>query len=290
MTFFGLGQTDKIMAFPRQLNGKSRSLRWSGGGLLVLASLGLHSVLLGFPLPQSDPPPPAVPVDPVDPNAVIDVVRLATAPEPTPAPPIDVAPPSKSEPVQPRVATTPPPTAPEPVQPVPDPEPPAPNPAPVGLEPLPPEPPPQTLDDRLRDPGAYAYNQQAKSSISDTATFYTSVVSGWLEAEGQGITDDNLLPIPGEKLAPIQVAYPLDACLVPVPAEGVVGVVVDAAGQPLKEPVLLDSTGYTVLDEKALELALQRNFPTQPTDNPLPNPRGYWLPIQVEHDVEGCDP
>ncbi|MBE9136279.1 hypothetical protein IQ254_03520 [Nodosilinea sp. LEGE 07088] len=269
------------MAFPRQLNNKSRSLRWSGGGLLVLASLGLHGVLLGFPLPQSDPTPPSITTDPVDPNAAIDVVRLAIAPEPTPAPPIDVAPPPKSEPVPPRAATAPPPVAPEPVEP-------APNPTPAELEPLPPEPPPQTLDDRLRDPGAYAYNQQAKSSISDTTTFYTSVVSSWLEAEGQGITDDNRLPIPGEKLAPIQVTYPLTACLTPNPAEGVIGVVVDTAGRPLKEPVLLDSTGYTVLDDKALELVLQRNFPAQPAGNPLPNPRGYWLPIQVQYDVEGC--
>lgn len=281
------------MAFPVQLRVGKRSLRWSGGGLLALISLGLHGVLLGFPVPESGAAAPEVATDLDEPVEVIDVVRLPAPPEgvtpqvrasestaPPPAAPTQpVAQPIVSAPQAPSPApANPAPAAPEPVPP-----------APAALEPLPAEPPPQTLDDRLRDPESYAFNQQAKSLIADEVTFHIVVVSDWLEAEGAGIANDDLLPIPGEKLPPLQVAYPIDRCLTPPPAEGVIGVIVGADGQRLEAPVLLDSTGYSVLDDKAMEMAMERAFPAQPAGSPLPNPRGYWLPVQVQYDAEGCN-
>ncbi|PSR16687.1 hypothetical protein C8255_16505, partial [filamentous cyanobacterium CCP3] len=144
-----------------------------------------------------------------------------------------------------------------------------------------------TLADRLRDPAQYQFNQQAKSLSSDEVNFHLAVVPHWLETEGQGLSDREV-PILGQKLAPLQVPYSLGTCLVPPPAEGLVGVIVSATGELVKDPVLLDSTGYTVLDEKALELALQRNF--EPESGALPNPQAHWLPVQVQYDSANCTP
>jgi hypothetical protein len=157
----------------------------------------------------------------------------------------------------------------------------------MALEPLPSEPPPLTLDDRLRDPAQYQFNQQAKSLSTDDVNFHLAVVPQWLEAESQGLSDREV-PVLGRKLAPLRVPYPINTCLDPVPAEGLVGVIVSATGELVKEPVLLDSTGYTVLDEKALELALQQTFEAQ--SGALPNPQAHWLPVQVQYNGANCTP
>lgn len=298
----GLRAMGMTLAFPLQLRLGKRSLRWSGGGLLLLVSLGLHGLLLGLPLAESDlaSPDSATELDqPVEvPVEAIDVVRLPAAPE-TAAPgttplqtivPGAIAPksvpqtaaPQAARPVQPSAPAAP--TAPASAPPV-----------PVDLEPLPPEPPPQTLDDRLRDPAAYAFNNQAKAAMAEGGSLDQQELSTFAEvstrleemAVEQGITDNDLIPVLGEKLAPLLVAYPLNTCLVPPPAEGMVIVVADTAGQPLQAPDLLYSTGYAVLDDKAMAMALERTFPAQSAGSP--NPRGYWLPVQVQYDVAGCN-
>ena len=284
------------MAFPLRLG--KRSLRWSGGGLLLLVSLGLHGLLLGFPLAEADPASPDLTTEldePVEvPIEAIDVVRLpaaleATAPET--AQPDTVV----SAAITPQVA--PPAAAPQAIAPAPRAAAPAPAPpAPVDLEPLPPEPPPQTLDDRLRDPAAYAFNNQAKEAMAEGTSLdsqelyiYSEVYERLQEmAMEQGITDENLFPDLVGKLAPLLVLYPLNICLVPPPAEGMVIIVADSAGQRLQAPELLHSTGYSVLDDKAIEMALERTFPAQPTSSE-PNPNAYWLPVQVQYDANGCN-
>ncbi|MBW4481110.1 MAG: energy transducer TonB [Tildeniella torsiva UHER 1998/13D] len=282
------------MAFPFKLRVGQRSLRWSGGGLLVLFSIGLHGVLLAWPVPETTPEAAESLTEINDPSSVVGVVRLPAAAEPAaeaiavaPAPQATQAPPPKAPPL----VRSAPPASPAPAPSKPQAErvdatPPAPPTAGVDLEPVPPEPLPATLDDRLRDPAQYQFNQQAKSLVADEVAFHTSVVPGWLETEGQGLSDTDI-PVLGTKLAPLQVPYAITACLTPAPAEGLVGVIVDASGQLVKEPVLLDSTGYTVLDEKALELALQRSFEPTP-GSALPNPQAHWLPIQVEYNGANC--
>lgn len=271
------------MAFPLKLRAGKR-LRWSGGGLLALVSIGMHGLLLGMPLSESTPEPQEDGAELSDPAAVVDVVRLPTAPDPVAeaviAPPVAQAPPAPSGSVAPAPAIAPEAPALQPQAA----SPPAPE---VTLEPVPSEPPPATLDDRLRDPAQYQFNQQAKSLISDEVTFHTAVVPQWLEAEGQGLSDSEI-PVLGRKLAPLQVPYPISTCLMPTPAEGLVGVIVSATGELVKAPVLLDSTGYTVLDEKALELALERSF--APQTGALPNPQAHWLPVQVQYDGANCSP
>ncbi len=284
------------MAFPLQLRLGKRSLRWSGGGLLLLVSLGLHGLLLGLPLAESEPVPPdsATELDePVEvPVEAIDVVRLPATPETAPpgaVVPAAIAPQAAPQTAAPQMAA-PASLSPRPAAPAPSP------PAPVDLEPLPPEPPPQTLDDRLRDPAAYAFNDQAKAAAAGGVSLDLQEVSTFAEvstrleemAVEQGITDDNLIPVLGEKLAPLLVAYPLNICLVPPPAEGMVIVVATTAGQRLQDPELLYSTGYSVLDDKAMAMALERAFPAQSASGGS-NPRGYWLPVQVQYDVAGCN-
>lgn len=278
------------MTFPFKLRIGERSLRWSGGGLLALLSIGLHGVLLAWPMPESSPEAPESLPEDTKPTAV-GVLQLPLAAEPAaetfaaaPSP----QPPQAPAPKAPPAVRAAPPVSPPPVtmpeaKPV-EATPPAP-PADVALEPVPPEPLPATLDDRLRDPEQYQFNQQAKSLVADEFAFHTAVVPGWLEAEGQGLSDSEA-PVLGTKLAPLQVAYPLSACLTPAPAEGLIGVIVNASGELAKEPVLLDSTGYTVLDEKALELALERSF--EPQASSLPNPQAHWLPVQVQYDGANC--
>ncbi len=285
------------ITFPFKLRVGQRSLRWSGGGLLALLSIGLHGVLLAWPMPESSPEvPESLPeslTETTAPTTTVGVLRLPVAVKPVaetmaaaPASQSPQAPVPKAPPVvlsAPPASPLPPPS-PVPVEPV-EAKPPAPPTDMVALEPVPPELPPATLDDRLLDPEQYQFNQQAKSLVADEFAFHTSVVPGWLEAEGQGLSD-NEAPVLGTKLAPLQVTYPISACLTPAPAEGLVGVIVNAAGQLVKEPVLLDSTGYTVLDEKALELALQRSF--EPQSSGLPNPQAHWLPVQVQYDGANC--
>ncbi|MFQ4136655.1 energy transducer TonB [Nodosilinea sp. PGN35] len=283
------------MTFPFKLRLGKRTLRWSGGGLLVLLSIGLHGMLLAWPVPESSPPAPESLTELDDATAVIGVVRLPAAAEPAaevvaaaPSPQATQAPPPQAPPLV-RSVPPAPPTVPAPDQPVEArPEPPPPPAETLGLEPVPPESLPATLDDRLRDPAEYQFNQQAKSLATNDVAFHTTVVPGWLETESQGLGDHEI-PVLGSKLAPLQVTSPITTCLTPAPAEGLVGVIVNAAGQLVKEPVLLDSTGYTVLDEKALELALGRSF-EPPPGNSLPNPQAHWLPVQVRYSGDSCSP
>ncbi|HSM84156.1 MAG TPA: hypothetical protein VLS96_20870, partial [Nodosilinea sp.] len=273
--------------------------RWTGGGLLAVVSVVLHGVLLGLPVPEADPSAELEPQAELsqlsDPAAVVDVVRLPApqaVPEAAPAAPTVTPPLAAARPAAP---AAPRPTAgaiaPAPAAPAPSAAAPAepPPPAEPPIEPLPAEPPPPTLDERLRDPAAYQFNQQAKSVVNNEITLVTDVISTWLLAELEGVSDDQA-PIMGRKLAPLAVPYPLTSCLSPAPAEGLLGVIVTPTGELAKAPVLLDSTGYTVLDEKALELALQQAFPPQAAGSPLPNPQAHWLPVQVQYEGSRCTP
>ena len=258
------------------LKAGQRSLRWSGGGLLVLVSIALHGVLLGVPLPEAEPTPPAPTAELVDP-ATVAVVRLPPAPKPAAEP---VPQPSPTVPLaqgtQPKQASPSPQASASPASPEPDRLP----------DRLPTPPPPQTLDERLHDPAAYEFNQQAKGLVADEVTLLTTVISDWLEAAAQGVSDSDI-PVMGTKQAPLQVTYPIATCLTPPPAAGLVGVIVSPTGQ-LVSAVLLDSTGYTVLDDKALDMVRRQTFP--PTTGNLPNPSAHWLPIEVQYDSASCTP
>ena len=283
------------MVFFLKMKTTRATLGRSGGALLGLLSLGLHGLVLSLPMPDTAPSALDSLPEQSDPIEAIAVVRLPLAPPsaaelpPTIAPPPVVTPPATANrPAQP-VAPSPDPSVSKPALPetsiLPEPVPPE-----ASLDDPPEVPPEATLEDRLSDPAEYAFNQQAKSLIADEVNLHIAVVPDWLEAEGQGLGDDEV-PVRGTKLAPLQVAYPINSCLSPLPAEGLVGVIVTPTGQLVKDPILLDSTGYDVLDEKALELALDSTFAPLAEGSVAPNnPRAHWLPVQVQYDPEGCTP
>ncbi|PZV04373.1 MAG: hypothetical protein DCF32_12550 [Leptolyngbya sp.] len=255
-----------------------------------MISIGLHGVLLAWPMPESSPEAPESLPEATEPTAV-GVLRLPLAAEPAAetfaAAPVP-QPPQAPAPKEPPAVRAAPPVSPPPVT-VPEAKPaeatpPAPS-ADVALEPVPPEPLPATLDARLRDPEQYQFNALAKSLTSNEQSFYFNELSNWLDEASQGLSSDEI-PELGGKLAPIRVTYPITTCLVPPPAEGVVVVIVGPTGELVENPELLDSTGYTVLDEKALELVSQQRF--EPQTDPRPNPRAHWLPVQVEYDGANC--
>lgn len=274
------------MVFFLKMKTTQAILRRSGGALLGLISLGLHGLVLSLPVPDTDPPALDSLAEQSDPIEAIDVVRLPLAPIPAAELPPTTTPAS---------VVAPPVVAKRPVQPVPSaPDLPSSDPAPPIL-PAPPEvfpevSPEATLEERLRDPAEYAYNREVKALIADEVNLHITVVPNWLETEGQGLSDDEV-PVMGTKQAPLQVAYLITSCLSPPPAEGLVGVIVTPSGQLAKAPLLLDSTGYTVLDDKALELAQGRTFAPVAAGGDAPtNPRAHWLPIQVQYDSAGCVP
>ncbi|NJL45001.1 MAG: hypothetical protein HC922_03140, partial [Leptolyngbyaceae cyanobacterium SM2_3_12] len=173
---------------------------WPSGLLVLLASLGLHGVLLLWPISDSATPEPEVILSQADDTEAIAVVRLPlTESEPAPEPPAP-------EPVSP---TSP---APVPLAPAIPPQVQAESPqAPLTIpqaEPAPPvepEPdtlatqtPPLTLAQRLETPAEYQFNHQPKALTANTGDFLT-----WYGEQDWG-SDPALTPLPGPKaLSPL---------------------------------------------------------------------------------------
>ena len=296
------------------LSQQQKSSRWlpwlRGSGLFVIVSLGLHWAVLQIPIGDEFADGEITQEFPASevPTETIDVVRLpAPEPEPelspTPAPvagaeqlPRQVQPPPvipQPQSLQPLNLQPQPAPLPEPdPEPTPEPAPastPAPEPDP-GPEPVPtptpeptPEPTPLTLDERLHTLAEYQPNNRAKSLATETNEFLNWYFSqDWDEFEVQ--------PLPGAKdLAPLGLAYPLAQCLTPPPTDGQLVVIVNPDGSLAQEPQVLGSTGYDVLDDKALADAAQYEFPmNEGLDQPAPTV--YWLPVAVDYAADTCTP
>ena len=277
-------------------------LPWfKGGSLFVVISLGLHWAVLQIPITEKS----AVEEMTLEgspsnaPTETIDVVRLP-APQPEPEPQPKPSPSAVAEP-QPIPQTTqtpavtaqpqrpqPQPTVPsEPIsQPspepdiVPDPEPtPEPSPPPDPS----PEPTPLTLDERLQTLAEYQPNNRGKSLATETNEF----MDWYLSQPWEGF-DPAPLPAPKE-LAALVVEYPLNQCLTPTPTDGQLEVIINPDGSLARDPRVLGSTGYDVLDEKAVENTAQYDFPTnEGLDEPVPTV--HWLPVEVTYDAATCAP
>lgn len=286
----------------RQQQKTPRWLPWlRGGGLFVVLSLGLHWAVLQIPIAE-EPTTAEFALDALAPEApteTIDVVRLPepkSEPEPTPSPapaaepqpiPSPVRPPAV--PAQPQVSqlqsTAPPDPMAQPStepEPVPEPEPtfePTPSPTPESS----PEPTPMTLDERLQTLAEYQPNNRTKSLATETNEFMN-----WYIAQTWEGVDPAPLPAPKE-LAALVVDYPLNQCLTPSPTDGQLEVIIDPDGSLARDPRVLGSTGYDVLDEKAVENTAQYNFPAnEGLDEPVPTV--YWLPVEVTYDPATCAP
>jgi hypothetical protein len=138
-----------------------------------------------------------------------------------------------------------------------------------------------TLDERLQTFAEYQYNDQAKSVDAGTEGFvawYTQ--QDWFET----------YPLPGKAITPpLQVIYPLSTCLPSPPMVGMLAVIVNTDGSLAEEPILASSTGYDVLDERALELAKAYAFPTE-ENAALSQPKVRPLQVEVMYDAASCTP
>jgi len=253
--------------------------------VLIAASLLAHGVVLGLPLPQRDAmqePPPSESAG----EAAMDVAILprGTLAQPTPAAPTpsttakDQHPPAAKVPPQadersPQTVSPRSPVPPAEVPPVPDPSlPPLPEEAPENapLVDLPIEtgthsPTPPTLDEQLQDATAYQYD--GRKALKQTEAYQAS--TNWV-AGGQ------ILP---ENIAPLELPYQLgEQCLDPPPESGLLAAVLDAEGNFVRGPEVIDSTGYALLDEQAIAI-VQADGHVFPDRSEV---RGYVTEIVVQ--------
>ena len=241
--------------------------------LLMAASIGLHGLLLGWPLPSETPEEPQVLLPPPEEAAAVDVTILPAgaiaangqddetaiadediedpvndSPEsvgrsspPSPVEQSSEIPENPSEDVLPSLEETPA----EPTQPAADPDP-VPNdqfpeePGSTGLTGSDPDP-VTTLAERLGDVGAYQYNGQKGLDLLESL----SAQEGWA-------TPGQTLP---SKADPLELPYQLDAqCLNTAPVLGLLMAVVNPDQTFGRGPEVVGSTGYAVLDEQAIAL------------------------------------
>lgn len=258
-----------------------------GGSWFVLVSLGLHWAVLQMPIAgRAEPqimPGEAATETATETIAVVRLPQPPQAPNPTPAP-VPTAqtdgPPPPSPATQKRAAARPLAAQPEstlPATPLPDPTPeseatPALVPDLVS---------PMTLDERLQTLAEYYPNSRAKSLNASTNEF----LDWYLTQTWNGLDSP---PVPGPKpLSPVSVVYPLSQCLTPAPTPGQLEAIVNSDGSLVREPRVLGSTGYDVLDEKAVEAAARYEFPTGGSED-APNPTVYWLPVEVVYNADTC--
>ncbi|MEM7647894.1 MAG: hypothetical protein AAF283_01860 [Cyanobacteria bacterium P01_A01_bin.70] len=240
--------------------------------LVIAASIGLHGLLLGWPLPSETPEEPQVLSPPSEESAAVDVTILpagaiaangqddetAIADEDVEDTledsPESVGRSSAPAPVErsPEIPETPPedtvpPTETTPAEPTPstaDTDP-VPNeqfpdePGSAGLTGGAPDPVP-TLAERLGDVGAYQYNGQKGLDLLQSV----ALQDGW-EMPGQGAPS---------KADPLELPYQLAQCLNTPPVVGLLLVVVDVDNTFSRGPEVVGSTGYAVLDEQAISM------------------------------------
>ncbi|WP_346290163.1 hypothetical protein [Sphaerothrix gracilis] len=270
----------------------AKQRRWQSLSLflrpMLLLSLGLHGLLLALPMPAEKA---EIPVPEPDPET-ISVTRLpaassladSPAPSPQPAPPPPPA--AKPAPPPPPAATAPKPTEP---------------PVPPRVEPEVPEVTQETtdntdattdtsnpddsaattadlsLEDKLQDADFYNYSE-AVTTDSEAV----NVLSIWIEDLISRYSA--IQPWPDRLSEPLIFPYALETCLTPEPVLASVGVVIKPTGELAEEPTLLKSTGYDILNQKALAEAKERSFPTGDAV------KAYSLEVQVQYDAAACTP
>ncbi|MBD2257748.1 hypothetical protein [Pseudanabaena sp. FACHB-2040] len=265
---------------------KRRKIKLFLGAPLLLASLAFHGLVLSLPMPGEETEEEAV-VEPGSPEAPLDAIQVSRLPSAAtrPDPPSNEAstkakpPPTAAQPAAPTATPAPAQAqAPAPVQAEPEQQAAADPPPPSDLEPLPAEPPPPTLEERLRDSSSYTPNNLAKEAAG------TSDFTNWYLAALSTQGDGSSLEMGDKGLEPLRIQYPLNTCLTPAPVEGGLGVVVNPDGTVNREPEILASTGYDVLDDQAKAAISNYPFPQ----------RGalvaYGLSVVVEYDAATCVP
>lgn len=149
-----------------------------------------------------------------------------------------------------------------------------------------PPPPPPTLDERLQNPGSYNFNGDVSGrAFLDQANWLTKIDQGSVDLDDEQPYDLN------NPEHPVKVPYNLGSqCLDPAPhLQASLGLAIDAAGTLVPASLeIISTTGYDVLDEKALEIA--RTMVTAPGLHDPGKVRAYQLVISVEGYPEDCPP
>jgi hypothetical protein len=313
------------MALSQQRRLAQRQSWLRGGGLFVAISLGLHWVVLQMPLPESPEPDLRVtlessPEPMADPTATMDVVRLplpaptatpTTPPtNPSPSPSLSLAPQPPllaqtpraiPRPQVPPVVTTPSPETMvlEPQAPTVEPQVPAATQPPeetqspeatqapaVSQEPSTP-PLPVTEPAEPAAPAGFQYNGQAKAVETSEIG-----ISLWYYDQPWSLD----YPLHPTELPSLTVTYTETACLSPAPASGLLVVFLNPDGSFTEpggtigaNPLLVSSTGYDELDERALTAA--QTYDATDFMNPdVQIPKGYALEVEVEYNSQTCTP
>ena len=247
---------------------------------LVLASIGLQGLVMALPMPDLAETP-AEPLESVAPEViqVVTLPKLAKADDspasPLPEPPIEefVEEPFEA-PVEEIVLAAP--EIPEVLE--------DPTPEPDNLDdsewnealeteddqaPEQPEPEdiPPSLEQRLANVENYGdYNHEQAQRGYTSSSFQT--LTSW--------TENHPGSAPLKDLA-LTLKVPLIECLAAEPASSaLIGITVAPDGTLVDEPEILGKTGYSVLDDKAIELAQQASYPTSDQT------KSYWIEIPVE--------
>ncbi|MEO0433929.1 MAG: hypothetical protein AAF151_19775 [Cyanobacteria bacterium J06656_5] len=258
---------------------------------LVLASLGLHGLVLALPMPDLAEPPPDPPeLSEPDVIQVVTLPKLATAPasSESPLPPPPEPPP---EPPIEEIVITDPEILAEVTPDIPDEIPSADN------QPEPPITPSSgdgetgdttgqsDLDKQLKERTNYSNFSQEKAgdSYREGGNDFNGALAEWMGRKF--VSDPNAYKT--TRLETIEAELPPVeslACLSDPPSSWVSVIVQVSAtdGSLVGAPELLNSSGYGILDKKALEIAAGANHSTyyDPAD-PAP---GYWFNVRVTYD------
>ncbi len=262
----------------------------------MAVSIGLHGLLLGWPLPSEPPEEPQVLPPPPEESASVDVTILpagaiaangqddetaiaaedsedplddspASVGRSSPPPPVERSPAIPENPPADSVPSTEATPA-EPTASTANPDP-VPNdqfpdePGSTGLTGGDPDPVP-TLAERLGDVGAYQYNGQKGLDFIQAQ----AAQDGWA-------TPGQTLP---SKADPLEVPYQLGAeCLDTAPVPGLLMAVVNPDQTFVRGPEVVGSTGYAVLDEQAIAMIDTGEY-TFPSED---EPWAYNVEIKV---------
>ena len=239
---------------------------------LVLASIGLHGLVLALPVPDLADPPPE-PLEMADP----EVIQVVTLPKLT----------RGAESLEPSLPE--PPTEPPPVE---EPD------ELVLLEPeLLDEIEPGELDEWDETPavenqpaGGEPGDLEDGSTAAPTLDQQLANIDSYGDYDGEQAGDvyasgkfnrwfnQNLAHAPQELDLdpPLTLPVPVSQCLDHKPKDIGIGVVVAADGSLVNDPAPLGSSGYGVLDKKAIELAREATYP------PSAKTEAYWIKVQIE--------
>ncbi|MEO0349047.1 MAG: hypothetical protein AAF282_03240 [Cyanobacteria bacterium P01_A01_bin.15] len=239
---------------------------------LVLASIGLHGLVLALPVPDLADLPPE-PLEMADP----EVIQVVTLPKLT----------RGAESLAPSLPE--PPTEPPPVE---EPD------ELVLLEPeLLDEIEPGELDEWDETPavenqpaGGESGDLEDGSTAAPTLDQQLANIDSYGDYDGEQAGDvyasgkfnrwfnQNLAHAPQELDLdpPLTLPVPVSQCLDHKPKDIGIGVVVAADGSLVNDPAPLGSSGYGVLDKKAIELAREATYP------PSAKTEAYWIKVQIE--------